>query len=271
MHQEKRGNLLFLTFPHLAHHQELLQAVSTRHGGLSSGSYSSLNLGFHVGDSHDAVKRNHELVSQSLQFDLSSLISCQQVHHNSIALIDKSYQRKNCFLPAHALPETDGLISDVPGLTLMTRYADCVPLFFYSPAGRTVALAHAGWKGTLGHIGPKVVELLSGELKCQRHDIRVSLGPSIGPCCYEVSSTMAARAARELVGGEEYSSESGGNKLVFNLWQANRQELLHAGIREENLYCADLCTSCNVDRFFSYRKERGVTGRFGAFIGLREQ
>lgn len=271
MHQEKRGTLLLLTFPHLVHHQELLQAVSTRHGGVSTGSYSSLNLGFHVGDNQDAVKRNHELVSQSLQFDLASLISCQQIHHNSIALIDPSYHGKNCFLPAHALPETDGLISDVPGITLMTRYADCVPLFFYSPARHTVALAHAGWKGTLGHIGPRVVELLSEAMKCQRQDIRVALGPSIGPCCYEISSSMAVQAARELAGGGKCLRESRGTRLLFNLWQANKRELLHAGIREENLYCANLCTACNVNRFFSYRKEKGVTGRFGAFIGLRKQ
>ena len=161
MQHKKVGNVTFLTFPNLAHHQGLLHAISTRHGGVSSDHYSSLNLGFHVGDQHDRVKQNHQIVSQSLQFDLSSLVSCQQVHHHSIACIDKSYHNKDCFLPDKALPETDGLITDVPGITLMTRYADCVPLLFYSPTTHTVALAHAGWKGTLGHIGPKTVELLN--------------------------------------------------------------------------------------------------------------
>jgi YfiH family protein len=271
MLQKKVDNVTFLTFPNLAHHRTLLQAISTRHGGVSSGNYRSLNLAFHVGDKHDTVKRNHQIVSQSLRFDLSSLVSCQQVHHNSIALIDKSYHKKDCFLPDRALPETDGLVTDVPGITLMTRYADCVPLLFYSPKRRTVALAHAGWQGTLGHIGPKTVELLTREFKCQRDDIKASLGPSIGPCCYEISSMMADQAAKELITGEEYSEESHGKKLFFNLWQANKKELHHAGIREENLYCAELCTSCNSDQFFSYRKEKRVTGRFGAFIGLCEQ
>ena len=268
---KKVGNLTFLTFPNLAHHQGLLHAISTRHGGVSSGNYSSLNLAFHVGDKHDMVKRNHQIVSQSLRFDLSSLVSCQQVHHHSIARIDESYHKKDCFLPDKALPETDGLVTDVLGITLMTRYADCVPLLFYSPTRHTVALAHAGWQGTLEHIGPKTVELLSREFKCQSKDILASLGPSIGPCCYEVSNMMALQAAKALVKGEEYCRESPGKKLFFNLWQANRKELSHAGIREENLYCSEICTSCNSDQFFSYRKEKRVTGRFGAFIGLRKR
>jgi YfiH family protein len=271
MQHKKAGNVTFLTFPNLSHHKELLHAISTRHGGVSSDNYSSLNLGFHVGDKHDRVKRNHQIVSQALRFDLSSLVSCQQVHHHSIARIDKSYHKKNCFLPDNALPETDGLVTDVPGITLMTRYADCVPLLFYSPKTHTVALAHAGWKGTLGHIGPKTVELLTREFKCQRQDIHAALGPSIGPCCYEISNMMAVQAVKELVKGEEYSKELPGKKLLFNLWQANKEELYHAGIREENLSCAEICTSCNVDQFFSYRREKQLTGRFGAFIGLRDQ
>lgn len=271
MIHKKSGSLSFLLFPNLAPHQEVLHAISTRCGGVSSGCYSSLNLGFHVGDTHDTVARNHELVSQSLGFDLSSLVSCQQVHHHTIARIDQRYHRQNCFLPDKALPETDGLATDVPGITLMTRYADCVPLLFYSPPTHTVAIAHAGWQGTLGHIGPKTVELLVQEFKCQRQDILVALGPSIGPCCYEVNNTMAGQAAKELVKGEGYTVESPGSRLFFNLWQANRQELYQEGIREENVYCAEICTSCNVEQFFSYRKEQRVTGRFGAFIGLQEQ
>jgi YfiH family protein len=270
MQRKNIGNLTFLTFPNLAHHGELLHAISTRHGGVSSGNYSSLNLAFHVGDNYDTVKHNHQIVSQALRFDLSSLVSCQQVHHHSIACIDKNYHKKDCFLPDNALPETDGLVTDVPGITLITRYADCVPLLFYSPKTHTVALAHAGWKGTIGHIGPKTVELLTREFKCQRQDIQVSLGPSIGPCCYEISNVMAVQAAKELVKGEEYSKELSDKKLFFNLWQANKKELYRAGIKEENISCAETCTSCNVDQFFSYRKEKQVTGRFGAFIGLRE-
>jgi len=264
------GNLTFLTFPNLLHHQGLLHAISTRQGGLSTGNYTSLNLAFHVGDNHDTVKRNHQLVSQALGFDLTSLVSCHQVHHHSIACIDKTYHYKDCFLPDNALPETDGLVTDVPGITLLTRYADCVPLLFYGPEKHTVALAHAGWKGTLGQIGPKTVELLTREFKCQRKDIQVAVGPSIGPCCYEISNTMAVQATKDLFKGEAYTRELSGRKLFFDLWQANKKELYQAGIKEENLSCAEICTACNIDQFFSYRKEKQVTGRFGAFIGLRK-
>jgi YfiH family protein len=268
MIQKTIGKSVFYFSPNLVHHPGLIHAISTRQGGVSTGNYKSLNLGFHVGDIHDRVLENHQRVSQSLQFDLSSLVSCQQVHDNTIALIDKGYLKSSCYLPDSAIAQTDALITDIPRVTLMTRHADCLPLLFFDAKTLTVAVAHAGWKGTLAHIGPKTVETLVREYKCQSQDIQTALGPSIGPCCYHISNTMSDLASEKLGKGKAFFQEGSNKKITFDLWQANKEQLLNAGIPEDNIYSAEICTSCNVDHFFSYRKEKRVTGRFAAFIGL---
>ena len=270
MIQKTIGKALFYFFPTLMDHPGLIHAISTRQGGVSTGSHSSLNLGFHVGDIHDRVLENHHRVSKSLEFDLSSLVSCQQVHGSTIALIDKGYLKSDSYLPNKTIAETDALITDIPGVTLMSRHADCVPILFYNSKTCTVAVVHAGWKGTLAHIGPKTVEVLEREYKCQRKDVQAALGPSIGPCCYHIDNTMAVLASEKLVQGKTFITEGSNKKLSFDLWQANKEQLLTAGIPEDNIYSAEVCTSCRVDHFFSYRKEKKVTGRFASFIGLRE-
>lgn len=268
MIKKKIGNVNFLFFPNFSHYKGLIHAISTRDGGVSSKNYHSLNLSFQVGDEHDIVIKNHQILSHTLGFDLSSLVTCQQIHQDTIALVDKGHLKKNCFLPNHALPATDALVTDVPGITLMTRYADCVPLFFYDPKTHTVAIAHAGWQGTLAHIGQKTVEILKNEYHCQLQHILAAIGPSIGSCCYQISSTMADHAEKILTQAQEYIRESSNDGLFFNLWQANKKQLQSVGIKDENLSCAELCTSCNINLFFSYRKEKRVTGRFAALIGL---
>jgi hypothetical protein len=258
---------LFLA-PHLAPFSELLHGISTRQGGVSTGPYRSLNLSFDVGDRKERVMRNYHRASRLLRFDLSSLVACQQVHHNVIAIIDESYLNRSSYLPETVVPATDGLATNVPGITLLTRYADCVPLLFFSPEKQAVGAAHAGWKGTLARIGPSMMNLLSSQFKCRPDRTLVMIGPSIGPCCYHVSSRMADLACRELPPAEHCFVTAPDGQRAFDLWDANRTQLIAAGMLARNIFSAHQCTACNTDLFFSYRKEAKVTGRFGAFIGL---
>jgi hypothetical protein len=257
--------------PHLAPFSELLHGVTTRHGGVSTGPYSSLNLSFDVGDRPEKVLQNYQHVSRLLDFDLNSLVACQQVHHNTISRADESYLNRSRFLPETAIPATDGLATDVPGITLMTRYADCVPLLFFNPVAPAVAVAHAGWKGTIARIGPSMVDFLAAHFRCRADRTLVMIGPSIGPCCYYLSNSMHDRAARELPATEHCFVTGPGGQLAFDLWEANKRQLIAAGIKEKNIFSAERCTSCNADLFFSYRREAKVTGRFGVFIGLRRR
>jgi hypothetical protein len=254
----------------LAPFHELLHGISTRHGGGSTGPYKSLNLSFDVGDRPDRVRQNYRRVSRLLSFDLASLVACQQIHHNSIALIDESYLKRGCFLPENAVPAIDGLATNVPGITLMARYADCVPLLFFNQTSRAVGIAHAGWKGTLARIGQSMIELLAAQFKCRPEGTLVVIGPSIGPCCYQVDGRMVNLARRELPPNEHcFVTASGDGRLTFDLWEANRQQLMAAGVQEGHIRSVGICTSCNTDLFFSYRREAKITGRVGAFIGLK--
>ena len=114
-----------------------------------------------------------------------------------------------------------------------------------------------------------VVEVLVNEYHCNPQHILSAVGPSIGPRCYQISATMADEAVKEL-SDQECIKEGSDGSIYFNLWKANEKQLKDSGIKEDHLHRAGICTSCNVDLFFSYRKEKSMTGRFGALIGLRE-
>lgn len=263
------GATPFFFDPTLLAHPGLLHAVSTRHGGVSTGSYRSLNLSYQVGDEEDKVLHNYHRLSRVLDFDLSSLVTCQQIHHNAIALIDESHLNRNGFLPDRAVPDTDGLATSVPGITLLTRYADCVPLLFYNHSRHTVAIAHAGWKGTFAQIGPLMTECMAREFKCDpRHTLAV-IGPSIGPCCYRISNSIAERAVKAAPRAEQCIMTSSDTGLTLDLWKLNRIQLIASGIQEQNIFSAQICTSCTIEDFYSYRREDTVTGRFAALIGLK--
>ena len=163
----------------------------------------------------------------------------------------------------------DGLITAAPGVYLLGYFADCVPLLAYDPVRRAVGLAHAGWRGTLLRIAERLVAELTATFGVRPADLRVGIGPSIGPCCYEVGAEVIAPVREELPGGAELLRPGRPGHAWLDLWAANRQALLRAGVQPEHVEVAQVCTACHVERFFSYRREGGLNGLFGAVIGLR--
>jgi len=165
----------------------------------------------------------------------------------------------------------DGLITAVPGVFLLGYFADCVPLLAYDPVRRAVGLAHAGWRGTLRRMAERLVEALGAAFGARPEDLRVGIGPAIGPCCYEVGAEVIAGVQAQLPGGEELLRPGRPGHAYLDLWTANRQGLLRAGVRPDHVGAAALCTACNVERFYSYRREGRLDGLFGAVIGLRKE
>ena len=162
----------------------------------------------------------------------------------------------------------DALITDVPGLALVVTAADCVPVFLYDPVRRVVGAVHAGWRGTVAGIGAKVVQAMAETYGCNPADILGAVGPSIGPCCYEVDDAVAG-PVRAYYGARAEGLLQPGRapgKYQLDLWEANRQDLLGAGVRQVSVSGA--CTSCGVDRLFSHRAEAGTAGRGAAVIAL---
>ena len=166
----------------------------------------------------------------------------------------------------------DGLVTDVPGLVLVTFYADCVPLFFLDPVKHAVGLSHSGWRGTVGKIGKVTVETMVREYGSRPEDILAAVGPSICQDCYEVSADVI-EAFQKQYGKKQwdslfYKKENG--KYQLNLWRANELVFLESGILPEHISVTDVCTCCNPEILYSHRASKGMRGNLAAFLGLRK-
>lgn len=239
-------------------------ASTTLHGG--SGRYGGLNLGLHVGDDSAAVVDNRRRVCRALGCGLDDLVSCEQVHGTRIAVVDDKDAGRGAMEYSTALPQTDGLITATPGVMLSLYFADCVPVLLLDPVTPAVGLAHAGWKGTAGRIAVRALEAMAETFGTSPSDCLAAVGPSIGPCCYEVGEEVAQAVAASVDGGERCVGRDG-RLHTLDLPEANMLQLADAGIRPESIAAAGICTRCQADGFFSHRRVN-PTGRMGTYLML---
>jgi YfiH family protein len=260
----RKGAIEYLESEELSALDFLTHAFCTRSGGVSTGPYSSLNLGFLAGDRVEDVRRNQTLVEEVFGIPDGRLILMRQVHGDRIRVLDGDGP-----LP-EGLPECDGLITGRPGVALGIRTADCVPLFFVDRAHRVIGAAHAGWRGTASGIAAAMVETLAGRFSSRREDLLAVIGPAIGPCCYQVDAPVFA-AFSAMPGADLFlrpCPEKG--RWMVDLALANRLQIREAGVPSENIFSAGLCTACRQDLFFSHRAGGGRAGRQINLIMLRE-
>ena len=262
-------DLEFAQFKNLACFPELFHGVTTRAGGVSPEPFSSLNLGNNTGDSADNVHANYERLSRALGFDLKTVVSSHQVHGTEIAVINKAPAQSMPFPAAHALDGYDGFVTTSPNITLLVRVADCVPVILYEPHRKALAVVHAGWKGSVGGIAAKAAGLMVQGCQCNIKKIMAGIGPSIGPCCYEVRQDVAESFRQTMPYSRFILSENAEDIFSLDLQEANRLQLIEAGLAPEHIELSWLCTGCNSNLFFSHRGEKGKTGRFALVAGLR--
>ncbi|MBI4496291.1 MAG: peptidoglycan editing factor PgeF [Chloroflexi bacterium] len=265
-----RAGLPLLQFPLLNVFPEIVHGVTTRHGGVSTGRWASLNLGWSVGDAPEAVAENRRRVYASLGLDPGRGAAGRQVHGTRVAVVGPDGPA-GVSAPGTALPDTDALLTAVPGVGLLVIAGDCVPVLLWDPAQRVVGTVHAGWRGTVAGAVGQAVAAMAAHFGSRPGDVRAGIGPAIGPCCYEVDGPVLAplRAAfpddwAGLVQPRE------GDRALLDLWEANRRALLAAGLAPEHIDVAGLCTRCHRDQVYSERAEGRPAGRFGAVIALRE-
>ena len=239
--------------PSIAH------GVSTRAGGVSVGPYASLNLGASVGDEPDAVSENRARLARALGFAGEQMVTTPQVHGATVLVVDESNADRAFEIRA------DALLTTRPGFLLMQRFADCVPLLFWHPAARAVAVAHAGWRGTVLGVAGATVAALSEHAGAAPAGLRAAIGPAIGPCCYEVGEDVV----EQFPGADGAVRTGAGGRPHLDLWELNRRQLVAAGLRPEQVEVAGICTRCHAETFFSHRALGYPAGRFGAAIGLR--
>jgi YfiH family protein len=267
---QKRHRLISIVhFENLLGFEEIEHFVSTRAGGVSEFPYHSLNLGLHVGDDPDNVLKNRRRLSEALGIPLDQFTIAMQVHSGNVKIISDELRGSGSTDHENAIEDTDAMITDTPGICLIVLVADCVPMLFFDPLNKVIGVAHAGWRGTLQSIGINTVTSMKEAFGSSPANIMVGIGPSIGPCCYRVGPEVISQVKSVCKGGSDYIvNESKGGAGHLDLWKANLEGLLHAGIKRKNIEIAERCTCHEPDLFFSYRQQKGDTGRFAAGIML---
>lgn len=260
-------------FDTLRGHAGLIHAVSTRHGGVSRGAFASLNLGRVVGDDAESVETNYRRLADALDVPRSEMTTTWQVHSDRIVRATRANA-------GGMIDKADGVVTDVPGLPITQRFADCTPVLVYDPRRQAVGVAHAGWRGTVAGVTPALVRAMVEHFGSDPADLLAAVGPAIGPCCYEVGQEVveAAGAAFAAVRAEVLVAQDrprNGNGAAdpsqpavhFDLWRANQWQFQQAGVQQ--IEVAGICTRCQRETFFSHRGDHGKTGRFGAVAMLR--
>ena len=266
---ENKG-VTYLTYPAFEKFPEFYHGFSTRLGGVSKGIYSSMNLSFTRGDEEKAVLENYRRIADAIGFSVEGIVCSDQTHTVHIRQVTEADKGKGV-LQKKDYTDIDGLITNVPGITLTTFYADCVPLFFLDPVNKAAGLAHSGWRGTVGRIGEKMVKAMKDAFGSEPENLYAGIGPSICQDCYEVSADVADRFREEFQGYEEdagllYKTKPG--KYQLNLWKANEIVLTEAGILREHISFPGICTCCNPEFLFSHRASQGKRGNLCAFLGV---
>ena len=227
----------------------IVHAISGRAGGVSAGRCASLNVSYNVGDPAERVDENLRRLSQAVGTHRDRLFAAYQVHGNAVTVVDADTAPR---------PRCDVLITQSPDRTLVLRFADCTPVLLADPKRKAVAAVHAGWRGSAVRAAGAAVDALSEAFGSQPGDLLAGIGPAIGPCCYAVGQDVVdAFADRPWLFTDSR----------LDLWEANRQALVEAGVPAEQIEVAGMCTQCQSDRFFSHRANGGaLAGRFAALI-----
>lgn len=264
------GDVTWLAFPALEKGDLAVNAFSTRLGGVSEGCFSSMNFSFTRGDNPDHVLENYRRMAAVLGVDVERMVVSHQTHTTHVRVVTEADAGKGV-VRERDYTDVDGLITNVPGITLVTFFADCVPLYVLDPVHRAIGLSHSGWRGTVNRMGAETLKAMRREYGTAPEDVAVCIGPSICQDCYEVGPEVA-EAFREAFAPEYhdqllYQKENG--KYQLNLWRANQLVFAEAGVRPENIHTTDICTHCNPELLFSHRTMGEKRGNLAAFFCLR--
>jgi polyphenol oxidase len=265
---EKEQTVIY-QFKILSEFGQIEHFVTTRLGGVSEEPYKSLNLGYGTGDFSLHVLENRHRMAETANIPLDAFVMANQVHGLHVEIVTQKHRSCGALYKDNSLLATDGMLTNEPELCLFVMGADCVPLIFYDPINTIIGAAHAGWRGTVHNMAGAMVKKMIETFNCNPANIRVGIGPSIGPCCYQVGEEVENAVIKNFGTTDGFLIKPAtAENIIFDLWFTNRYQLLAAGIHKENIETSGICTLCNQNHFFSSRGDKGITGRFGAGIML---
>ena len=268
--QEVEGVTPYLEYPLLKNTGIVKHGFSTRLGGLSKGCYESLNLGFNRGDDKVLVQENFRRMGAAIGVSCEDMVFSAQTHTDHIHVVSESDRGMGSVRPLE-YQDVDGLVTDIPGICLVTFYADCVPLYFVDPVKKVIGLSHSGWRGTVAKIGQRTIQLMQERFGSNPQDILATTGPSICMDCYEVSEDVIEQFRQHFAKEywEELFYQKSNGKYQLNLWKANEFIFREAGIQPEHMAISNLCTFCNSDILYSHRRSGNERGNLAAFLALK--
>lgn len=242
-----------LEYPGLTH------AIFTRHGGVSGGIWQSLNVGGTVGDDPEHVHENRRRMLDAAGRKPDSVFDVWQIHSGDVLVAEG---------PRRDAPigKADGILTDRPAVTLVMRFADCVPVLLFDPERPAIGLVHAGWKGTVRKVVLHAVRQMAASFGSRPESLIVGLGPAVAGHHYPVGPDVIEAVRTSLGSHADAVLSSSNGKVTFDLWEANRRLLSDEGV--VNIEVSRICTACHLDDWYSHRGEAGKTGRFGAVISL---
>lgn len=233
------------------------QAFSTRNAG---------NMALHTGDDPEIVVQNRHAFLKCIGLKLENLAAGVQTHGVNVQIVDQTMVGRDNggFICSHAFPDTDALMTCIPGVILAVFTADCLPIFIYDPTTPVIAVIHAGWRGTLAGIAQLALRKMNEAFGTKASDCLAALGPGIRPECFRVDPELATRFAQ--TGDDVIKFDKSG--YTVDLYRYNRNKLMEGGIPESRIDDGNLCTVCHPETFFSYRASRGTNGRMMGVITL---
>lgn len=263
MNRHENNGAVYYTFENLAAYGEVIHGITARHGGVSIGPWASLNLTKGTGDDPAHVEENLRRAAAAFGVARADLVSPNQRHTTNAARVGAEQRGK-------ILLNTDTLLTDEAEVPVLLRYADCTPVLLYDPRHRAFAVVHSGWRGTVAGAAPAAIAAMAEAYATDPTELIAGVGPSIGPCCYEVGDEVVSAVRTSFQEAEDLLPRNGSNgshRRHFDLWSANRRWLREAGVRQ--IEVAEICTACHMAEFFSYRGSQGKTGHFGALMMLQ--
>ncbi|UCH85593.1 MAG: peptidoglycan editing factor PgeF [Candidatus Latescibacterota bacterium] len=260
----------FFTYEIFDTYRNVTNVVTSRHRGRSKPPYASFNLAFHVGDDPNAVLDNRATAAQLLGFEPEEFTIARQVHGTNVAVVGSRDRGRGAVVEDDAWPDTDAMITRAPDTPLAVLVADCVAVSLFDPSHNAVAIAHAGWAGTCKRIVQKTIQKMTEHFDTRPAELVAGVSPSIGACHYPIGQDVVDAFDTEFgpIHTGEFIDIQNDGQATLDLWACNRGQLIDAGVREDNIEVAGVCTVCQNDLFFSHRAEAGQTGRFAGIIML---
>lgn len=267
----EKGGVPYLSFDVLEKTGLVINGFSTRLGGVSKGDCASMNFSYTRGDDPKDVLGNFTRMATALGVDRDRMTVSWQTHTVNVRRMTKADEGKGVIIPRD-YRDVDGMITDVPGQTLVTFYADCVPLYFVDRTHRAIGLSHSGWRGTVKAMGQETIKAMKEAFGTRPEDLVVCIGPSICKDCFEVGEEVVEEFKEAFAPRWHSSLFTEGKapgKYQLDLWTANEILFLEAGLKKEQIHTANICTMCNHEVLFFHRKAGAKRGTLAAFLCLK--